>query len=146
MAALLLSGVLCCFLAAEDKFVEQLDADFQMLLEQGKDHQPLRHSRRPAAITSPRRGHTTRPSSRTRPGPLSSRGVRWGEECSLRNRMKTLRPAGKRHGWRTRKRRNTLKPGRVCSCPDREGSQGRRSSRGRSSLQPIDLVAGPDAV
>jgi len=33
MNALLLSGVLCCFCAAEDKLVEQLDADFQMLLE-----------------------------------------------------------------------------------------------------------------
>ena len=42
MAALLLCGVLCCSLGADDQLIQQLDVDYQALLEQEKYPQAMR--------------------------------------------------------------------------------------------------------
>ena len=59
MNALVLSGVLCCLLSAEDNLTQQLDADYQALLKQEKDPQPMRDAARALEETD-RIAHWTR--------------------------------------------------------------------------------------
>ena len=56
MTALVLSGVLCCFLGADDQLIQQLDADYQALLEKEKDPQPMRDAAQALEGTD-QRGH-----------------------------------------------------------------------------------------